>query len=369
MDIIVATRESKLSEMITHVVQEIDPPRSCTNAIFDPGQIFACLQNNNPELLVLDVEYYRRLQGYTGCDYLEVPVLLVLASDRELFLPEGILSGNVVEFLVYPASESEIKARIASCLRKLKESSTSYQGIVKCKEANEKWKHINENVAGSLLHDLKNVLTMLTGNASLARLYLTSGEKEKLEEKIKYIEEASEQARALIQNTLSYERLNKEKVCLKTLVEETVHVAAGDSSANIYFEFAENLDPVSVDVNAIKRVINNIIVNALQAIPENGEVRIRAENAEVKHDGVQENYFLHPGPLVVLSIGDNGSGIPDDRLERIFEPFFTTKEGGNGLGLTSSYYIVKKHGGDIRVKSKEGEGTTFQVYLPVDIRE
>lgn len=118
---------------------------------------------------------------------------------------------------------------------------------------------------------------------------------------------------------------------------------------------------MEADAGQIHQAVNNLVINALQAMPEGGLIFIRATNAPVD---AGEDSMLPPGRYVRISITDQGCGIPRENLEKIFDPYFTTKEHGTGLGLASVYSIVKRHGGRLRVESSQGGGTTFEMLLP-----
>jgi CheY-like chemotaxis protein len=140
-----------------------------------------------------------------------------------------------------------------------------------------------------------------------------------------------------------------------------VRFALSGSNVQCAPELAEDLWPCQGDEQQIGQVIDNLVLNARQAMPEGGEIRLVGENVVVPEEA---QVPVADGRYVRVTIEDSGSGIPPDLLPRIFEPFFTTKVTGSGLGLATSYSIVSKHGGHIAVSSKVGAGTTFYVYLP-----
>jgi CheY-like chemotaxis protein len=118
---------------------------------------------------------------------------------------------------------------------------------------------------------------------------------------------------------------------------------------------------VEADPNQISQVFQNLVINAIQAMPSGGIITVRGENLEA---GEGSDLPLEAGRYVKITIQDQGIGIPADSLPKIFDPYFTTKQAGSGLGLATVYSIVNKHRGHIAVKSKLGEGTTFNIYLP-----
>ena len=126
-------------------------------------------------------------------------------------------------------------------------------------------------------------------------------------------------------------------------------------------KIAEDLKFVDIDRGQIEQVIQNIILNAVQAMPYGGKIEIKADNIYLNGN----NPFLLPeGSYVYIAVADNGEGIEQKNLPKIFDPYFTTKVDGNGLGLTICHTIIKRHGGAIDVKSQVGVGTTFTIFLP-----
>jgi CheY-like chemotaxis protein len=124
---------------------------------------------------------------------------------------------------------------------------------------------------------------------------------------------------------------------------------------------AADLHHVDGDLGQLSQVINNLVINAVQAMPSGGVIRITAGNVTLPH----ENEFeLQGGDYVRIVVADEGIGIPEEQLARIFDPFYSTKETGTGLGLSTSFSIVAAHNGRIRVRSRQGEGTSFEILLP-----
>jgi two-component system cell cycle sensor histidine kinase/response regulator CckA len=125
------------------------------------------------------------------------------------------------------------------------------------------------------------------------------------------------------------------------------------------------IQTVRADPGQVEQVVLNIALNARDAMPGGGKLTIETNNAEVTQESGREHPGLSLGSYVVLSLTDTGSGMDPSVRSRVFEPFFTTKEHGTGLGLSTSYGIIKQTGGDIWVESRPGSGTTFRIYLPV----
>ena len=144
--------------------------------------------------------------------------------------------------------------------------------------------------------------------------------------------------------------------------QETAQFALSGSNITCKFDIAQNLALCDFDKNQIGQVIDNMFINARQAMPDGGTILLSAKNTHIDENG-------HPpliaGDYIVVSIKDSGIGMPKEILPRIFDPYYTTKPKGHGLGLASCYSIVKRHGGCINVDSESGKGSTFQIYLPV----
>jgi len=136
-------------------------------------------------------------------------------------------------------------------------------------------------------------------------------------------------------------------------------------AATIRLELPDDLHAVEIDKGQIDQVLNNLIINAAQAMPEGGTVTISAENVEFADAPVSKALPLLPGKYVKVSVRDEGSGIPHEHLERIFDPYFSTRDEGSGLGLSTSYSIIKRHGGHVFVESTGGKGSIFSFVLPV----
>jgi CheY-like chemotaxis protein len=153
----------------------------------------------------------------------------------------------------------------------------------------------------------------------------------------------------------------KEVTTISDVIVGCSTFALSGSKVGCDFNLPADLWPVKIDIGQINQVIQNIIINANQAMPEGGTIRISAVNITVD---MNHGLPLQPGNYVLLSFQDSGSGIPEMNINKIFDPYFTSKENGSGLGLTTAYSIIKRHDGHITVDSQVGIGTIFNVYLP-----
>lgn len=217
-------------------------------------------------------------------------------------------------------------------------------------------------LAGGIAHDFNNLLQGVFGYISLAKL--THDQKEKSLAMLEQAEEALHMSVNLTTQLLTFSKGGtpvKKKMKLRPVIENTARFALSGSSVDCRIELENSLWAVDADEGQISQVIQNIVINADQAMPEGGTVVIRAKNVI----GPDKNHPKIPhGKYVEISVHDTGIGIPGQYLQKIFDPYFTTKEKGSGLGLATSYSIIKNHGGLIDVMSELGKGTTFFIYLP-----
>ncbi|MFN3535619.1 MAG: ATP-binding protein, partial [Desulfatiglandales bacterium] len=172
-------------------------------------------------------------------------------------------------------------------------------------------------------------------------------------------------AKELTQQLFSFSKsggeVTKRPTKTKELIEESINLAMSGSSVKCILELDENIWNLYCDPGQINQVLNNILINAKEAMPQGGKVIVRAKNRAISPG---EILGLLPGKYVLIEIEDEGAGIPSELMDKIFDPYFTTKGRGSGLGLATVWSIVKKHGGAVLVDSLVNRGTTFFVYLP-----
>jgi PAS domain S-box-containing protein len=217
-------------------------------------------------------------------------------------------------------------------------------------------------LAGGIAHDFNNILTAILGNISLARMDTKSDAPQF--RWLREAERASYHARELTQQLLTFAKGGapvKSTVSLEHLVRDSAGFAMRGSNVRCDFRFGEDLLPVDVDAGQMGQVFNNLLINACQATPEGGTIKIDAQNVDIRS---AEGMPLPEGKYVKISIRDHGTGIPEEHLQRIFDPYFTTKQKGSGLGLSIVHSVIRNHSGNITVESRLGVGTTFIIYLP-----
>ncbi|HWP47936.1 MAG TPA: ATP-binding protein [Candidatus Limnocylindrales bacterium] len=225
-------------------------------------------------------------------------------------------------------------------------------------------------LAGGIAHDFNNILAAITVNISLAKLSVAP--ETEMFKRLTEAEKASLRARNLTQQLLTFSKGGepiKRITSLTELIKDTAGFALGGSKIRCELSIPGNLWPAEVDEGQISQVIHNLILNARQAMPKGGIIKIRGENITIGSEKIQPGWPLQPGKYIKISVEDQGIGIPDEHLPKIFDPYFTTKRKGTGLGLATTYSIIKRHEGYIHVESKLGVGTIFTLYLPASQKE
>jgi nitrogen-specific signal transduction histidine kinase len=217
-------------------------------------------------------------------------------------------------------------------------------------------------LAGGIAHDFNNILTAVMGNLALALLDIPDDSPANAT--LRSAEKAALRARDLTQQLLTFAKGGepvRAAVQLEAIVREMAAFALHGSQVKAFYDMAPNLWPADADKGQIGRVVQNLVINAVQAMPRGGTLRIMARNDPLD---AQSHPGLAPGDYIQIAITDTGEGIKQENLARIFDPYFTTKQTGTGLGLAAVYSIVKKHRGHIDVESQMGHGTTFRLWLP-----
>ncbi len=221
-------------------------------------------------------------------------------------------------------------------------------------------------LAGGIAHDFNNLLGGVFGYIDLARIESSPQIQDNF---LLSAMNAIDRARALTQQLLTFAKGGAPVKKIERLVpflQETVQFALSGSSVSCRFDIQENLRACEFDKNQIGQVIDNIIINAQQAMPGGGEIEVSVSNISL-NDGASS--VLKAGHYVKFSVRDHGIGIPREFLPRIFDPFFTTKPKGHGLGLATCFSIITRHEGSIEVESEPGKGSTFHVFLPASSEE
>jgi len=222
-------------------------------------------------------------------------------------------------------------------------------------------------LAGGIAHDFNNMLGIITGNIS----YILSklNEDNEFYKILTDMQKSSKQATYLTNQLLTFSKGGapvKQVMNINKIINQSAIFSNRGAQSKCIFELSENLLPAEVDEGQINQVVNNIVINANQAMPNGGTILIRTENAHIEPG---TDIPLKTGRYIKITFQDQGIGIPQKHLLHIFDPFFTTRKKGSGLGLATTYSIIKRHDGHIKVDSKRDKGTVFTIYLPASTKE
>jgi len=223
-------------------------------------------------------------------------------------------------------------------------------------------------LAGGIAHDFNNLLAAILGNINLALFDddMRDGTRKLLND----AEKASIRAKGLTRQLLTFSKGGepvKATASIADIIRDSADFVLHGSNVSCVYSLPDDLRLVDIDRDQMSQVIQNIIINAMHAMPAGGTIRIDCNNIDFPTDlpaslSSADNY-------IKIDISDNGSGIPETLMDKIFDPYFSTKEQGSGLGLAITHSIISKHGGAISVQSEPGAGTTFTIYLPASTRQ
>ena len=328
------------------------------------------------------------LPGMTGLDFCKelqarevpLPKLLLLEKEREHLELEALESG--INDCLIKDQEKNYLNRLPLAVRRVilnfhnciirkhsyKVLQETREKFLKKQEQLLKSKNLESIgiLAGGIARDFNNYLTSIMGNIAIAKLSLHNTRK--IHRSLNRAEETSIKAADLAAKLLTFseggEPINK-KNSITDIIKYTIGYHFKNTPVTFHHRNEHKTLPVCGDETQLQQTIYNILLNAVQAIPGEGEIIIKTENVTLS----QTNEFsLTAGNYVKISIKDNGVGIPAKNLDKIFDPFFSTKEpithDGMGLGLSISQSIIKKHNGIITADSTEGKGTTVTIFIP-----
>jgi PAS domain S-box-containing protein len=225
-------------------------------------------------------------------------------------------------------------------------------------------------MAGGIAHDFNNILTIILGNADLAR-HAAGEVSGPLSDYLKQIQSASVRAKEMVRQILTFSRRTQQD--LRVIKPHMVFSEAFKllrstipTSVEMQLELSPECPAILADTTQLNQLLMNLCTNAVDAMDEKGQLRITLNKITLDKNNTRHRDDLAPGPYVLLSVTDTGKGMTRDVQERIFDPFFTTKKvgSGTGMGLSVVHGVVESHGGMIQVKSMPGRGTTVHVYFP-----
>lgn len=376
-DLILMQRElqqvnERLEEKVVERTEQLQNSYKRLEAIIESSEDIIFLKDRNFKYQIANKTHEKlfnvRAQdiiGKTDFDFMPKEV----AEDCRKSDEEAIKSSTPVDTEEYVMGRyyHSVKQRIADSEGNI----TGIVGIVRNITANKKVEEerIRSSkleslgiLAGGIAHDFNNLLTGIIGNASLARMLCNP--EDKVYKRLTELEDASLRAKDLTQQLLTFAKGGvpiKKTTSVASLLRDSVIFAMRGSNITCDFSIPEDLSPVEVDEGQITQVIHNLIINAEQAMPKGGLIKVSAGNISVSPSN---GLPVLDGGYVKITVSDTGVGIPRENLIRIFDPYFTTKEEGSGLGLATVYSIIKNHGGYVTAESEPGAGTTFYIYLP-----
>jgi CheY-like chemotaxis protein len=225
-------------------------------------------------------------------------------------------------------------------------------------------------LASGVAHDFNNLLTVILGNITLAQMY--SKPEGKVYQLLSESEKACNKAKELTDRLTAFSRRGdipqKNIGDITEILKDVSNFVLMGSNVRSDFQPQKDLWMIEYDVDLIKQMITDIIINAKEAMPTGGKLKIISKNMTMRGRDATSVLKLQPGKYVKITFQDHGIGIASEHLSKVFDPYFSTKEQGiqkgMGLGLTSVYSIIKKHGGHIQIESSGDTGTTISVYMP-----
>ncbi len=221
-------------------------------------------------------------------------------------------------------------------------------------------------LAGGMAHNFNNLLTSILGNVFVAKLRVDPQD-DQVTHNLEEAEQACQRAKELTQHLLTFAKGGapiKTSIPVGDLLRKNSNFALSGSPISCDFDIPDDLWPLDADPAQFAQVIQNITINARQAMPEGGHYLVKVENVGLTDRSVLPSPALVPGNYVKFSFKDQGTGIEDHHLSSIFDPYYTTKPGAPGLGLATAHSIIQQHHGHISVTSTVGIGTTFTLYVP-----
>jgi len=212
-------------------------------------------------------------------------------------------------------------------------------------------------LSAGIAHEIRNPLSSIRGLAQF--VYNSFSKTDERKEDLNAIIQEVDRLNKLVVQVLDFAKLQKPNLTRFSLndligkITELFKLETKDKQIKFSLELSPDISKIQADEDQVRQILMNVIINAIQAIPKKGEIKIKTEKTLLKGE-----------PAIKLIIEDSGIGIPERDFTQIFDPFFSTKDKGSGLGLSIVYKLIEAHQGEIKVESKEGEGTKFVIFLP-----
>jgi PAS domain S-box-containing protein len=291
-----------------------------------------------------EAEKHGRWEGETAIidsKGIEIPVSQVIMSHR--------------------TSEGELEY-YSTIIRDMREQKKAEQEIIR----NQKLESISL-LAGGIAHDFNNLLTSIVGNLSLIRIHAENNYSQL--ELVKEAEKAIVRASQLTKQLLTFSKGGdpiKKLFDVRITIEDSANFVSHGSNCKIKYQFEPDLWYIKADSGQISQVLQNLVINAIQSMPNGGLISISAKNAILP---INNSYGLKERNYIKICVTDNGQGIAPEHISKIFDPYYSTKPKGSGLGLSICLSIILKHAGTITVHSELNQGATFEIYLPAFIKK
>ena len=303
------------------------------------------------------IDFHLQLRTPADIVVLQAPPLLTI--ERSLW----IVGGLVLVTVAVLGWLAVLRARVAQQTAQIRTQLEHQAGLEAELQKAQRIESLGL-LAGGIAHDFNNLLTGILGNLSLARLEAHG--QQAFDQILADAELAALRARDLTQQLLVFTKGGtpaRSVVRLPELARESVALALHGytSSVRTEFDFPADLRLAHIDRVQIGQVLQNLAINAAQAMPRGGALNVAAANETIVAGAHAD---LAPGRYLRIRVSDTGTGIAPDLLPKIFDPYFTTKKTGTGLGLATVFSMVRRHGGHIEVESDPGRGTTFRLWLP-----
>ena len=316
-----------------------------------------------PDLVLMDIILKGQIDGIEAAEHihnsLNIPIIYLTACKDEKTLDRA-RQAEPYGYLLKPFAERELYTTIEMAMFKHKRE----EEVLKI----QKLESLGI-LAGGIAHDFNNILTAILGNISLTRFKVKNDDELKL--LLDEAEKACWRARELTEQLLTFAKGGvpvKRVQDVKEIIKSTAKFSLRGSNVTARFHFLETPIFVNMDAGQINQVIQNLVINAREAMPNGGVIDIFSDIIEIDKDNsnlfLMDGLELKQGKYIKISIKDEGTGIDPKILYKIFDPYFSTKQNGNGLGLAIAYSIIKRHGGYIGIDSKSVKGSCFFILLP-----